>query len=138
MRHFAQQSNDPIVYTTVTGSCTSDGEVHRAWQQYLPNTGGHIRSNIDTTVFIESPWNVLNWTHPWMAQYVGEVGNTQSDIPGLSTRKTDWSSMTVQAFSDNVFRGTCARITLSKAVGDARWAADAPNCDHVRAWTATP
>lgn len=138
MRHFAQQSNDPNVFTTKTGSCTNDGEVHRAWQQYLPNTGGHIRSNIDTTVFLESSWNVLNWTHPWSAQFFGEVGNMQGDIPGRSTRKTDWSSMTVQAFTDNVYRDTCGRITLVRSVDNARWRADAPNCNHVRAWTETP
>lgn len=138
MRHFAQQSNGPNLYATVLGSCTNDGEVHRAWQQYLPNTGGHIRSNIDTTVFMESSWNVLNWPHPWSAQFYGEVGNMQGDIPGRSTRKTDWSSMTVQAFTDNVYRDTCGRITLIQAVDNARWAADAPSCNHVRAWTETP
>lgn len=137
MRHFAQQSNSATSFTTKTGSCTSDGEVHRAWQQYLPNTGGHIRSNIDSTVFLESTWNELNWAHPWSAEFYGETGNMQGDIPGLSTRKTDWSSMTIQYYTDNVYRGTCGRITLFRNVDNGRWGADAPNCDHVRAWTQT-
>jgi hypothetical protein len=139
MRHFAQQSNVANGKPpTKFGSCTSDGEVHRAWQQYVPNSGGHIRSNIDTTVFLETTWNALLWTRPWRAQFNGEVGNMQTDIPGRSTRKTDWSSMTIQAFSDNVYRGTCGRITLFRGVDNGRWNADAPTCDHVRAWTDTP
>ncbi|HEV2005127.1 MAG TPA: hypothetical protein VGQ85_00815 [Candidatus Limnocylindrales bacterium] len=109
-RHFAQQSNSSTTYTTKFGSCVSDGEVHHVWQQYVPNTGGHVRSNIDSTVFLESTFNELNWARPWSAQYAGETGNMQGDIPGLSTRKTDWSTVQIQSFSDNVYRSTCGRL----------------------------
>lgn len=136
-RHFAQQSNDPNTFTTKTGSCVSGGEVHHAWQQYVPNSGGHVRSNIDSTVFLESTFNELNWTHPWSAQYSGEVGNMQDDIPGLAASKTDWSTVQVQYFTDNVYRTTCGHITLLREVDNARWSADAPACDHLRAWTNT-
>jgi hypothetical protein len=137
-RHFAQQSNVLNGYVTKTGSCVGGGEVHHAWEQYVPFSGGHVRSNIDTTVFLESTFNELNWQHPWRAQFSGEVGNMQDDIPGLSTSKTDFSTAQIQYFSDNVYRTTCSHITLVRVVQNSRWSADAPACDHLRAWTNTP
>jgi hypothetical protein len=81
-----------------------------------------------------------------LAEVPGEVGAELSDeahdlgtdMPGYAATKNDFSSMQIQYFTDDTWNGTCGTITLVKAVTNAKYAADAPACNHIRTWTANP
>jgi hypothetical protein len=139
MRDFAQQRQDANhAAATIQGACRTDGETHDAWQQYMPSTG-HIRSNIDSWNVIEGTFSIFGWARPLQADYLGEVHHVNSDMPGLSSRVTDWSGMQIQFFNDNVFYGTCGNITLYRVNDDGfRWGLAAPSCNHIQVWTSSP
>jgi len=63
------------------------------------------------------------------------VHDLHTDIPGTASRKTGWSYMTIQYYSDNAYHTTCGAITLYREVDSSSWDSDAPSCNHVRSWT---
>lgn len=91
---------------------------------------------IDTTVFLETNFNIFTaWPRPIGAQYMAEVHDPNTDIPGTASRMTDWSTMTIQYYSDDSYHNTCGSITLHREVDRSNWDSDAPNCNHVRSWS---
>ncbi len=137
-REFAQQEQNVSLYApvTITGPCVTGGETHHVWQQTVNASGSwRMRSNIDTTVYIQSTYNQFSaWSSPFIVEFMGETHHDNSDVPGYVGTKTDLSGMQVQDLADNAFYGTCGRVTLYSGA-DTRYSTDAPNCDHVRVWT---
>lgn len=137
-RHFSEYANatEDGHFTRKTGSCVSAGEVHTPMVKYVAATG-KTQMWIDSTLFDTMAVCSCTWPRPLMVEWLGESHDKNSDVPGLVGTKTDWASGQIQYFSDDTWHGTCSTITLFKTV-DARFAADAPACNHTRSWTATP
>jgi hypothetical protein len=142
MRHFGEQSESGSSFVRMLGVCTSSNENHQVWQQYIPSNG-HLRSNIDTTVFLESSWSPVGiWPTPWQANFLGETHYGESDVPGLTSNPTDFTQMQVQRYSDDLWESTCSSDVTLGSIGSwdpsqtyYRYSQDRPACDHVREWT---
>jgi hypothetical protein len=158
-QHFAQQVRNKFLYpphTWIEPGCTTAGSVFHVWQQTI-FVGGSlnwaIRSNINTKVLLDSsqetselggPWShIASWTTPFNVSFAGETKHNNSDIPGYSATKSDFSPagqtpMQVQDFLNDAWYNTCGYVTLA-AIVDAdpahRYATDAPSCSNVRTWT---
>jgi len=71
-------------------------------------------------------------------EFAGEAHDPNTDIPGLSTSRLDWKTMSVQFVSNNGWSDVCGHITLYSVVTNSRYATSATACDHDQAWTAQP
>lgn len=149
-RQFAQQLRQKGVDQPVTklGACVNPGETHTVWQQSLLSNGiWAIRSNIDGWAVLDSSvsypggppaWSPLNyWTYPFVVEFETETHHDNSDVPGYTSDKTDFSGMSVQ--DNNTlqwYTTTCGTIVLNWGIDPQhRYATDAPSCNHVRSWT---
>jgi hypothetical protein len=138
--HFGQQEANNQVGgpTTVYGSCVYPGETHQVWQQYL-SSNGHIRANIDQTVFLET--NYVSWTQwaaPLNVTVNGETGYQETDVPGTATQLSDFTQMQVQRFSDDLWDSACGNATFFSNTTLPRYSDTAVACDHVQVWTNNP
>jgi hypothetical protein len=119
------------------GPCTNLNENHTPLVKYIAATG-------KTELWIDNLRNQVmaactcTWARPLEVQYAGETHDLGTDMPGYAATKNDFSSMQIQYFTDDTWHGTCGTITLVKVVTNAKYAADAPACNHVRTWTANP
>jgi hypothetical protein len=119
------------------GPCTNLNESHTPMVKYIPATG-------KTELWIDSLRNdvmaacTCTWARPLLVAYSGESHDLGTDMPGYAATKNDFSTMQIQYFTDDTWHGTCGTITLFKNVTNAKYAADAPACNHVRTWTANP
>ena len=79
---FGQQQQYSEPPPTVFGACISGSyEYHHAWVQEVGS--GQIRSNIDTTIFMQSPWNIFNSWHPrFEVRFAGASIRNNTDVPG--------------------------------------------------------
>lgn len=137
--HFAQQERNYFQEApfTIIGSCVGQGEVHKVWQQTVNvgNPDWRIRSNIDSTIFIQSTWNQFTqWSQPFQVAFDGEARHNASDIPGYGSVRTDYSGMQVQDYFNDNFFNTCGYINLG-VVSSPRYAVSGLNCDHIQVWT---
>jgi hypothetical protein len=136
--HFAEYNNggSPVAQE---GPCTNLNEVHVPAVKYIAATGKTEMWVDNLRILIMSICS-CNWAHPLVLQLFGETSDRQSDVPGLAATKTDWNSIQLQYYSDDTWHGSClpGGIKLYKSVTLARYAADAPACNHTRSWTATP
>ncbi len=155
-RHFAQQQENSKYYLPRTnyGSCVSAGEEHRAWQQSIyigGSQGWAIRSNIDTTIFLQSPWDqFVAWgnNYDWVPEYEGEAhydcstpttppcspSNGWSDIPGTGSAPVPFGNMEVQDYYGDGWYDTCGFVHLYP-YADTHYSYNAPQCDYVNVWT---
>ena len=139
--HFAQQqaANSISGPTTVFGSCVSPGEVHQVWQQYLP-ANGHLRANIDQTVFLETNYVIwTQWATPLNTAVNGETTYQETDVPGTASQLSDFTLMQVQRFSDDQWESTCyGNATFFADTSVSRYSDTATACDHMQVWTNNP
>jgi hypothetical protein len=119
------------------GGCSSPGAVNRYWEQTLyVSSGWHVRSNIDTTIIRQSTFSPFDWPNgPIGLGFASETYHYESDIPGTSTNRQDWSSMQAQRFTNDQWYGTCNEAYFGKHVDNPAWSNYAPHCDHTQAWT---
>lgn len=137
-RHWSQYNNNFAYPVEKTGSCVGGGEVHTLKVVYLP-ASGKLQMIIDSTVFDTTSFNVRTaWSRPMGVEFAGEAGDPNTDIPGLSTSKFDWNTMSVQFVSNNGWSDVCGHLTLYSVVTNSRYATGATACDHDQAWTAQP
>jgi hypothetical protein len=138
-RFFAQQKQDSAhATTTIYGVCIANQyERHNAWDQTVYTPGAHIRSNIDTTIFIESPWSPYgSWVNPWNVTWAGSTSMNRSDIPGYDTAETDFSGMQVQSNMDAHWYSSCADYLYWYF--DNRYYLGDSACDHTWVYTSQP
>jgi hypothetical protein len=145
-RHWSEQSQTGVSGSEyfIPNTCVGNGEVHQVWQQIVPTgctkgTNCKMRSNIDTTVLMESSWDPFaNWAQPFSVGWAGEAHHNYSDIPGYNQPgyppKLDYSSLQFQQKSNDSFLSVCGALGLV-SVTASRYAEDQPACDHVRTWT---
>lgn len=132
-RHFAEQMFGGQ-RTQVFGSCVGGNELHRVWQQVVYNNGWKIRSNIDTTVFIESTVSPFTyWNVPFQVSFDAEAHHDASNIPGSYQAPVAYTNMQVQDFIDDTWHGTCPWVYLG-VVRAPRMGVDAPTCDFIHTW----
>jgi hypothetical protein len=140
-KHWAQQwrgNGYPLV--DKVDSCATLGALYHAWQQTV-FVGGiqqwAVKSNVNSTTLIQSNFDqFLAWASPFSAQYYGETGHANSDVPGSPTGPMEFRDVGVQDFFNDSWNNACGYVTLYRWVAVNRWAADAPGCDYLRVWTA--
>lgn len=141
--HWAEQEeNYPAIQPfDVNGACINVGESHRAWQQAVyPGGQWAMRSNIDTTIFIQSSFDPFSsWAGTWNVSYEGETSFDESDVPGYQQAglppPTNFGLMEVQDFYNDNYYDTCGNAVLAASPAVHRYATDAPACDFTRVWT---
>ncbi len=147
--HFSQQEENVSYFLPVTvfGSCVTPGQVHAVWQQCLPSNG-HVRANIDLSNFSETQYRVFSqegsgsgsgWAQPFEVEVEGETKYPQSDVPGTSSLRSDFTTLDVQRYSDDAFETACnSNAVFFDDTTLARYSQYPPGCDHVQVWTNNP
>lgn len=158
-RHFAQQaygqggSGSYLNTYVMPNVCVGNDESHHVWEQTVPTgctkgTNCEIRSNIDTTVLIQSSWDPnAKWTTPFLVAWSGETYFDQSDVPGYNTSgyppPVDYENMEWQYASNDSWYTVCdGNIALNAGTVAPRYSigtVSSSNCtsgtDHVQSWT---
>lgn len=137
----ARSAND--VETTYVNTQLFEGARLPYEQQVRTSTlcqGGAARcvfsySNGSATLI--SNWDPLtSWNGPFEVQYAGETGYRESDIPGRSTNRTEFTGM--KYYTGEGGTGVVTQPCGATAViNSTRWGQDRPACDQMRVWTAT-
>lgn len=147
--HFGEQEEnaDYFMPALILGVCASTGEIHWVWQQYLPDSG-HMRSNIDQTVMLETGYSVFapegnyagsGWGQPFQVEVEGETKYRETDVPGTTSQPSDFTGMEVQRWSDDNWETTCnGNASFRSSTSLARYSDYPPSCDHVQVWTNNP
>lgn len=132
------------------GTCLALGGVH-AYRNLIADsgTGHYVRSTFDSFVMLDS----LGWFDPFVAplswlqepygfdvDWFGEDYFRNTDVPGNSSTHVNYTSMGVQAYTDDVLRTTCNNIYLANraAAGDPNetyFKTSATNCSNVNVWS---
>jgi hypothetical protein len=68
------------------GPITNGGQNHQYWQDYVTDSqcpSSCEALNVDVTNFLVTPFNIFaSWSQPISNQFLGEVGNLATDMPG--------------------------------------------------------
>lgn len=102
--------------------------------------GGSTRcvfSYANGSAILISNWDPLtSWNGPFEVQYAGETGYAESDIPGRTTNKTEFTGL--KYYTGEAGTGVVNQPCGATAViSSNRWGQDRPACDQMRVWTAT-
>jgi hypothetical protein len=137
VKHWAQQAQNSSSWGDYyAAGCSAVGETDQYWQQLVfVNGAWHVRSNMNTTIIRESSFNPLtSWTTPYGVEFDAETTYTASTVPGRVSAKQNYTSMQVQAWSDDSWMTTCGNTSLHGASDWSQYSFDMPGCDNVRTW----
>jgi hypothetical protein len=136
MRWFAQFNNGGSQFTDRT--MYNSTFVRHTFRVLWNSTTGVFDANIDSTHFssstfnpfvIGSPWGIGTWT----PEYEDEGKDADSDVPGTSGARVQFTSVGVQRFSDNALISQPCGMNVTDDV-PSRWHHAASSCTAFDLW----
>lgn len=132
-----QSASTGFVDVFLPYGCSAFGETHDYWQQSIYINGGwRIRSNIDTTIIIQSPWSPFSWTGNYQVAFSSETYYQETHIPGAPATKQAFTNLQVQDRVNDSWYNTCGNANLGLFNNvPSGWGVDSLSCNYTRSWT---
>lgn len=137
-RHFAQIALSCPQITTVYGGNLVVSDVGgRHTYRSLFNTGcSCLVSTVDTSTFLMSNFNPYSqWTYPFSAQFLGEVGYRESDVPGSASAHAQFTGIGGQLSSNHQLVAMPCDLT-TKNNNPNVWHLQFNTCENFEIWSA--
>lgn len=137
LRWFAQFADDGRLSTRYsTGSVTNQIGVRHAFRVLWSAACNCLEARIDQFVWFRSNFNPkIRWNaQPWSPQFFAETGHLQTDVPGRSATRTQWSAMGAQRLDNGQLMGMPC-ILSGENQNPSRWGIAAAGCTSFSVWT---
>jgi hypothetical protein len=146
LRWFAQNDNGSHITSThirntkwSTFSVASQIGVRHTFRTLWSYACACLRSTIDTTNWLDSPFNPFNsqeanfGPQPWSPQFLEESNWNKSWVPGLVSTPVAYTGLGAQRYSDDVIESMPCILTGESDV--SIWKHAATSCTAFTAWT---